>query len=156
MTLRRDAPAPPRGTLAGPFEPRRESRYERSVANDGKSPRRGGVEAPYRPEETPISSSAIVIRRSASPEAQQRRRRDADLALTPYQARLDVEMDDTAVSKVRDPSVSISLAADGLLGEGPRSSRRRAPSAVASVLIGTAIGAFVVVAVVSAARALFN
>lgn len=33
--------------------------------------------------------------------------------LTPYQARFDVDMDDTAVSKVRDPSASIRLGPEG-------------------------------------------
>jgi hypothetical protein len=126
------------------------------VASDGKRPRHADVEAPYRPEETPLSSSGVVIRRSAdaSGAARKRRQFDSERALTPYQARLDVEMDDTAVSKVRDPSVSISLAAEDVLRVRPSRPPPRATDAVLSVLIGTAIGALVVVAVVWLIRAL--
>jgi hypothetical protein len=73
--------------------------------------------------------------------------------LTPYQARLDVEMDDTAVSKVRDPSVSISLGAEHSLGE-KASPRAWSRDAVASVFIGTLLGALLVVTLAIVARLL--
>ncbi len=127
-----------------------------NVADNGNVPRRGGVESSYRPDETPISSSAVVIRRSSAKDAQGRRHRVADgehsYALTPYQARLDVAMDDTAVSKVRDPSVSIRLGAEELR----RSARKSVPSmdAIAPVALGTLIGAVLVMLAVFAVRAL--
>jgi hypothetical protein len=116
------------------------------------------VEAPYRAEETPISSSGVRLTESAPVPAPRRKAEGSESSsyrLTPYQARLDVEMDDTAVSKVRDPSVSILL---GPNGERPvrAPTRLMRVDAVVSVVIGTALGALVVVAIVAAARAFFH
>ena len=120
------------------------------MANDRKAPRGGGVEPSYRPDETPLSSSAVVIRRSnSSSSPPSRRRRSVDESaydLTPYQARLDVAMDDTAVSKVRDPSVSLRLGADGSLPEPARRASGPSLDAFTSVALGTVIGALLVVA----------
>jgi hypothetical protein len=79
--------------------------------------------------------------------------------LTPYQARLDVEMDDTAISKVRDPSVSIALGADAALSprEGSRLRSRRSSRAIdaaISVSVGLVLGALMVVLTVLVLRAL--
>jgi hypothetical protein len=65
-------------------------------------------------------------------------------------------MDDTAVSKVRDPSVSISLGAE--LGETELSPKRRKKAGLAeaaiSVAAGVVLGALLVVLAVLALRAL--
>jgi hypothetical protein len=53
-------------------------------------------------------------------------------------------MDDTAISKVRDPSVSISLEAEPLFGRPGRSSRL-SRDAIASVGLGLLLGALAVV-----------
>ncbi len=65
-------------------------------------------------------------------------------------------MDDTAVSKVRDPSVSISLGADDALGVMPRGEPQHSHDAVVSVLLGTAVGALVVVGIVFVVRLLMH
>jgi hypothetical protein len=105
-------------------------------------------------DETPISTSGVVVRddtrvpeesgieltaaASGEPNPRPFKRVDSDAPsfreLTPYHARLDVEMDDTAVSKVRDPSVSLRL--------GPaRGARLRASPKQA--LIATSLGALI-------------
>ena len=105
---------------------------------------------------TPLSSSGVVVKNQGGvgdvPVASAVKR-DAysSYRLTPYQARLDVEMDDTAVSKVRDPSVSLILE--------PSAPRPRKPSAtrveaLTSIAIGAALGALLVVIIVVLARAL--
>lgn len=106
---------------------------------------------------TPLSSSGVVVKgtgEAASVPVASARKRDGFSAyrLTPYQARLDVEMDDTAVSKVRDPSVSLIL-------EPSAAPRPRKPSATKleaamSIAIGAALGALLVIIIVLVARAL--
>ena len=101
-----------------------------------------------------MSSSGVVVKRedgthdlpTASSSA---RRRDsyAGYRLQPYQARLDVEMDDTAVSKVRDPSVSLVIDPAAMV----RPPRRPAPTrleAAITIAVGAALGALIVVIVV--------
>lgn len=70
--------------------------------------------------------------------------------LTPYQARLDVEMDDTAVSKVRDPSVSLRVSPEDIL---PTTGRTRGWGPVASLALGTAGGVLVVLLLAYLVRA---
>ena len=114
-----------------------------------------------RESETPLSSSAVVVKREAGEEASEappsgaRPRRDSDPAyrLTPYRARLDVEMDDTAVSKVRDPSVSLVLGPEAKARPRDKAAERRL-DALASVALGAALGALLVVVIVLIARAL--
>jgi hypothetical protein len=111
--------------------------------------------------ETPLSASGVVVKRGAEepvPEpapSEPQRRRDSDPAyrLTPYRARFDVEMDDTAVSKVRDPSVSLVLGSDAGVRRRAKVSERRL-DAIASLALGAALGALLVVVVVLVARAL--
>ncbi len=93
-----------------------------------------------------MSTSGVVVRRA---DGSQPRR--SEPPLQPYQARLDVEMDDTAISKVRDPSVSISLSAEGLVPT-PVPERPEPSEAVRSVVLGTLLGALLVVLVVLAVR----
>jgi hypothetical protein len=122
-------------------------------AHDRKAP-------PGSPREgdTPLSSSGVVVRPSnaesgeAAPRVP-RRRRDSDPAyrLTPYQARVDVEMDDTAVSKVRDPSVSLILDSDMAVKPRHKATNRRYEAA-ASLALGAALGALLVVLVVLLTR----
>ncbi|HEX4336473.1 MAG TPA: hypothetical protein VH062_11205 [Polyangiaceae bacterium] len=112
-------------------------------------------------DKTPLSSSGVVVKRgeehdpgpppSSSPVA----RRDSYSAyrLTPYQARLDVEMDDTAVSKVRDPSVSLILEPSAVI-RSPQKPPNGRLEAVASIAVGAALGALLVVVIVLIARAL--
>jgi hypothetical protein len=111
-------------------------------------------------DETPISSSGVMVRAEASPAPASRRKKGSGDSeppsawLTPYQARLDVEMDDTAVSKVRDPSVSLLLGAGDAITSKPPP--RPAPvsrlDAIRSVAVGTLLGALLVVTVVAVAR----
>ncbi len=120
----------------------------------------GGAKAAPLADETPLSSSGVVVRpppgsSESSSAPDRRRRRDSDppsYRLTPYQARLDVEMDDTAVSKVRDPSVSIRLGGDGGAPVAARGFRRL--DAAASVALGAVLGVLLVVVAVWIARAL--
>lgn len=72
--------------------------------------------------------------------------------LTPYQARVDVEMDDTAVSKVRDPSVSMIL--EPSMAPRPRKHSATRVEAMTSIAIGAALGALLVIIIVVIARAL--
>jgi hypothetical protein len=124
------------------------------AANDGTAPR-PGAKREQRIEETPISSSGIVPRGTSS----RGRRGDSEPppTLTPYQARVDVEMDDTAVSKVRDPSVSLRLGADGMLPVAPVA---RAPEPRVAPLVwigaGTVLGVLVVTAIALIVRALLH
>jgi hypothetical protein len=113
-----------------------------------------------RESETPLSSSAVVVKREAgeeseAPPSEARPRRDSDPAyrLTPYRARLDVEMDDTAVSKVRDPSVSLVLGPEAKATRPRDKSAQRRLDALASVALGAALGALLVVVIVLIARA---
>jgi len=114
-----------------------------------------------RESETPLSSSAVVVKREAgetaseAPPSDVRRRRDSDptYRLTPYRARLDVEMDDTAVSKVRDPSVSLVLGPEAKATRPRDKAAERRLDALASVALGAALGALLVVVIVLIARA---
>jgi hypothetical protein len=130
----------------------RERGKKRIVAEPKNTPRGRGSppSSPPGADRTPISTSGVVPRRNA-PGSRPRR---SEPPLEPYRARLDVEMDDTAISKVRDPSVSISLSAEGLLPlpEPPRSPRKL--DAVYSIALGTLLGALLVVLAVIAARVL--
>jgi len=60
-------------------------------------------------------------------------------------------MDDTAVSKVRDPSVSLILDSDFAVKPRHKATERRY-EAVASLALGAALGALLVVIVVVLAR----
>ena len=101
---------------------------------------------------TPSSASGIVLRDGGGAAARREAEPRSWRSLTPYQARLDVEMDDTAVSKVRDPSVSIRLGPDRNLGQ--QAGRPvRAREAAFAIVIGVALGALLVVAAVIALRA---
>lgn len=91
-----------------------------------------------------------------NPSPSRPRRRDSEPpGLTPYRARLEVEMDDTAVSKVRDPSVSISLDVDEIL---PLPEARKSSSPllepVYSVALGTVFGAMIVALIVFIVRSI--
>jgi len=139
-------------------------RYEeRVVIKDGKAQEEQPQSAPSRADETPISTSGIVSKADAALDearaarARRHRRRDSDPPsyrhLTPYQARLDVEMDDTAISKVRDPSVSISLDAE-------KSPLRRSKlflgnrrEALLSMAVGIAFGTLLVAVIAAVIRA---
>lgn len=110
------------------------------------------TDTPPRSQRTPVSSSAVVKRGRV-------RARPSDSEpppLTPYQARLDVEMDDTAISKVRDPSVSISLDADQLLPLPPPPERRRPTDPVYSMVVGAILGAVLVAILVLLVRVVFR
>jgi hypothetical protein len=132
------------------------------VVKDGKAQDEQPNSVPSQSDETPISTSGIVAKTGAAAEEaaalrRRHRRRDSDPPsyryLTPYQARLDVEMDDTAVSKVRDPSVSISLDAEKsplLLRNLLRGSRR---DAVVSMAVGVAFGTVLVAVIAAVIRA---
>jgi len=67
-------------------------------------------------------------------------------------------MDDTAISKVRDPSVSISLDADSLLPiPAPRTpvpERATTFQPVVSIALGTLLGALIVAVLALVVRAL--
>lgn len=139
-----------------------ETRYGLTVAAKNESaPKSPKSRSHSEGDRTPQSSSGVVVRsdnresRSGSRTPARGRPRDSEPpTLTPYQARLDIEMDDTAVSKVRDPSVSISLDADSLL---PIPEPRTPPprfEPVYSVVLGTVLGALIVMLVVLLARAL--
>jgi hypothetical protein len=94
---------------------------------------------PETPERTPVERK-VTPRRPG--------RRDSEppfRKLTPYHARLDVEMDDTAVSKVRDPSASLRL--------GTKKGRVRSQEAVVATLAGAFLGALLVGAVAIVLRA---
>jgi hypothetical protein len=139
------------------FEGRDFFGYESAVsASDRKEP---GSSSPQ--SESPLSSSGVVVRKPEDEPEEQAprsdplpRRRDSDPAyrLTPYRARLDVEMDDTAVSKVRDPSVSLVLGPSSPVRPPEKGSERRL-EAVASLALGAALGALLVVIIVLIARA---
>jgi hypothetical protein len=111
------------------------------------------------PDKTPLSSSGVVVKRpedeahALPSSAVHRRDSYSAYRLTPYQARLDVEMDDTAVSKVRDPSVSLILEPSAVVRAPERPAKRRL-EAVVSVALGAALGALLVVVIVLIARAL--
>lgn len=104
---------------------------------------------------TPLSSSGVVVKNQGGvgdvPVASAVKR-DSSYRLTPYQARLDVEMDDTAVSKVRDPSVSMIL--EPSFAPRPRRHSATRVEALTSIAIGAALGALLVIIVVVIARAL--
>lgn len=132
------------------------------MAKDGEAQEKPSS-VPVPADQTPISSSGIVPKSGAGRDeasmlrARRYRRRDSDppsyRALTPYQARLDVEMDDTAVSKVRDPSVSISLDAEKsplLLKSLFRGNRREA---LLSMAVGIAFGSLLVATIAIVIRA---
>jgi len=138
------------------------------VVNDGKAPdEHPGAAQPAAADETPLSSSGVVVKpgptldETAARHALRHRRRDSEPPsyryLTPYQARLDVEMDDTAVSKVRDPSVSISLDAEKspLLTSVIRGHlfRGNAREALLSTIVGVAFGTLLVAVVAALVRA---
>lgn len=111
--------------------------------------------------EASLSSSGVVVRKpedepeDTAPRSDplpRRREPDPAYRLTPYRARVDVEMDDTAVSKVRDPSVSLVLGPLSPVRPPEKASARRL-EAVASVALGAALGALLVVIIVLIARA---
>jgi len=108
-------------------------------------------------EKTPLTSSGVVAKEPGGvpdvPTASARKRDSySGYRLTPYQARLDVEMDDTAVSKVRDPSVSLVLEPSAA-PEARKPPATRAEAAM-SIAIGAALGALLVVLIVLIARAI--
>src|SRR5690348_204311 len=109
---------------------------KRIVAEKRKAPPARGTDKRRHADETPLSSSGVVAKGNA-PGARARR---SEPPLQPYQARLDVEMDDTAISKVRDPSVSISLSAEGLLPIPPPRRQRKPLDAVYSIALGVLLG----------------
>jgi hypothetical protein len=134
------------------------------VVKDGKAQDEQPTPAPAPADETPISTSAILPKTGSASEdstVRKRRRRDSDPPsyryLTPYQARLDVEMDDTAVSKVRDPSVSISQEAEKnplrrvLLRSNLFRGNRR--EALMSMGVGVAFGTLLVAIIAAVVRA---
>jgi hypothetical protein len=133
------------------------------VVKDGKVQGEQPSSAPAPADETPISTSGIVPKTGAARDeasalrTKRRRRRDSDPPsyryLTPYQARLDVEMDDTAISKVRDPSVSISLDAENspLLRRILLRGNRR--EALLSMAVGVAFGTLLVAVIAAVVRA---
>jgi hypothetical protein len=133
------------------------------VAKDGKAQDEQPSVALPLSDETPISTSGIVAKVGAAADeaaalgGRSRRRRDSEPPsyryLTPYQARLDVEMDDTAISKVRDPSVSISL--DAKLGPlFPRKLfRGNRREALLSMAVGVAFGTLLVAVIAAVVRA---
>lgn len=94
------------------------------------------IAAPSDSEATPLDGVQTPRKRP--------KRRDSEppsfRKLTPYHARLDVEMDDTAVSKVRDPSASLRL--------GPSRNRGRAVGSRDAIL-ATAFGALLGVLLVT-------
>jgi hypothetical protein len=125
-------------------------------ASDRKEPGSSSPES-----ETPLSSSGVVARKPEdepvdpppmSDPLPRRRDSDPSYRLTPYRARLDVAMDDTAVSKVRDPSVSMVLGPSSAIRPREKASAKRL-EAVASVALGAALGALLVVIIVLIARA---
>src|SRR5262249_17253146 len=148
------------GTSTAP----RDALWRGIVVKDGKAQAEQPNTTHASADETPISTSGIVPREehardaSAAARARRHRRRDSHppryRALTPYQARLDVEMDDTAVSKVRDPSVSISLDPKKSrlvrLASLLRGSRREA---VVSTAVGLVFGTLLVAALAALVRA---
>ena len=133
------------------------------MAKDGKAQdeQPGAAQAPA--DETPISTSGILVKPGAAQEeaaalrAPRPRRRDSDPPsyryLTPYQARLDVEMDDTAVSKVRDPSVSISLDAEKSPLYFRKLFRGNRREALLSMVVGVAFGTLIVALFAAVVRA---
>jgi hypothetical protein len=141
----------------GVFELDRETRYETTVAAPhGRPPsKEPESRAPSEDdaEHTPVSSSGVVVRTeprtAAGAGAPRKRRRESFRPLMPYQARLDVEMDDTAISKVRDPSVSINLDPEDVRGEGDVSRR----DAIVSTVVGAGLGALLVGVVILLVRA---
>lgn len=88
-----------------------------------------------------VTSSRIVPTGDSGVDSA-RAKRSSFRALTPYQARLDVEMDDTAVSKVRDPSVSLRLSREDVLPTSDERARTRGP--LASLALGITGGVLVV------------
>jgi hypothetical protein len=152
----------PLGEMGDRLVGRHETGYGLTVAAKNESaPKSTSSRSRSETDRTPVSSSGVVVRSGSqgsrpgfSARAGSRRRDSEPPALTPYQARLDVEMDDTAVSKVRDPSVSISLDADSLLPipSPPSTPPRFQP--VYSVVLGTVLGALIVMLLVLLARAL--
>jgi len=121
---------------------------KRIVAEKRNAPPARGTDKRRHADETPLSSSGVVAKVN---DAGTRARR-SEPPLQPYQARLDVEMDDTAISKVRDPSVSISLSAEGLLPIPPQRRQRKPLDAVYSIALGVLLGALLVVLAVVAIR----
>ncbi|HVW24668.1 MAG TPA: hypothetical protein VHC69_04830 [Polyangiaceae bacterium] len=104
-----------------------------------------------------LTSSGVVAKTPGGaadvPVASARKRESySAYRLTPYQARLDVEMDDTAVSKVRDPSVSLIL--EPSIAPRPRKPPATRLEAAMSIAIGAALGALLVVIIVLVAKAL--
>jgi hypothetical protein len=121
-------------------------------------------------------SSSGVVRTAANPRcpdasAPPRRARGSEPPLrdlTPYRARLDVDMDDTAVSRVRDPSASLRIGPEGELIElppavslDPPAKGEATPPATGlyglhqgplSLLLGAAFGVLIVLLAVLAAR----
>jgi hypothetical protein len=92
-----------------------------------------------------------------APRSGRRSGRDSEPPpLTPYQARLDVAMDDTAVSRVRDPSVSIRIGSEPFALRSVENRRSRRLDAAASVALGAILGALLVVSVVALVRALLH
>jgi hypothetical protein len=127
-----------------------ETGYGRIVAVKNESAPKGKSLSPRRAaDRTPVSSSGVVAR---APRARPRDSEPPDL--TPYQARLDVEMDDTAISKVRDPSVSISLDAAGMLPLSPPPAPVPRFRPIYSIALGTLLGALIVALMVLVAQAL--
>ena len=127
------------------------TRYEKAVSGSGGDAPRDRSRSPLenKTDDAPPSSSSGVRAKQA---ASLRRNTPPFRQLTPYQARLDVEMDDTAISKVRDPSVSIALGDSDLVPK--RRKQTRLVEAAISVSAGVVLGALLVVLAVLALRAL--
>lgn len=132
--------------VAVSFEEVVPSRYGDGVTGSSKKKAKRRADAAGSARSSEFTPSGVVPRRDGPGSRPHKNSEDPPSfrGLTPYQARLDVEMDDTAVSKVRDPSVSISLGAEHALRDLPRRGWSR--DAVASVIIGSLLGALLVVA----------
>lgn len=95
-------------------------------------PARRGARRADGAAETPAPTSSHVRPTPLSGPAAGVPRESRSRALTRYRARVDVEMDDTAVSRVRDPSVSLRL-------DPPRPAAPQ-PGALRALLVGMAVG----------------
>ena len=101
-----------------------------------------------RPEETASGVKTAALR--GERRVSENNKSDSDppsfRPLTPYQARMDVEMDDTAISRVRDPSASITIGPEGGIIDFSRVRTRVAKVfSASSVAFGATFGIVLVV-----------